>query len=76
MDLLPCPFCGSGCVSIQDGNDGNVMRGKFIKCMSCGVSGPCMDELSDSVAKWNTRVFHVAESCQVTYGNQSKPPTP
>jgi Lar family restriction alleviation protein len=56
--VLPCPFCGSGDVRVDE--HGTVRRRRFVVCWGCGATGPSVaDEVSGSEAEalrqWNRR---------------------
>lgn len=47
-ELLPCPFCGSGCHLADTGN-------KWISCNSCDAEGPVRATEQDAIKAWNVR---------------------
>lgn len=73
MSTLACPFCGFAAPITLFGGE---HVGYYAHCPNCEASGPVHLVAKSAEAAWNTRVFHVAESCQATYKNKSEPPTP
>jgi Lar family restriction alleviation protein len=51
-DLLPCPFCGSANVTLEELV---YCRDEFpgVTCDDCEALGPCGDDNADAIAKWN-----------------------
>jgi len=53
--MIPCPFCGSGKVTTQEGKcygAAPLFRGK---CEDCGANGPRDMDLLEAIHKWNMR---------------------
>lgn len=54
VELLPCPFCGSGNLAISNelDEDGNWV----VWCLDCKGGSTFCEHKTDAVAHWNTRV--------------------
>ena len=52
IELLPCPFCGSDELSVEE----QALGVQRLRCCQCGMTGPggslCLREMSDA---WNKR---------------------
>ena len=61
--LLPCPFCGSANLSVEDARD-------FISCLDCHTEGPCDIGIgSDYVRKsWNERAQQAPTPAVLPFG--------
>lgn len=53
--LLPCPWCGSEKMLLEDGYDEHECNDfPFIRCKDCGAAGPSfLEDPASAIAAWN-----------------------
>ena len=51
-ELSACPFCGSKSDVKSCGNYAET----WVRCFSCGATGPSLTDANKAWAAWNTRV--------------------
>ena len=66
-DPLPCPFCGSDEVSVENGIDSGY-RVWFVLCENCHAAGPLViaGKGPDAMKWWNRRAGQVADEPSAT----------
>ncbi len=67
-ELLPCPFCGSDDVIIENHVDDIEMMHPYISCIGCGTYGPQTSKGDENIAieRWNKR-DELAQTSQQSY---------
>ncbi len=51
-ELKPCPFCGNFIHTIEQVGDELVV---WIKCKTCGATGPASSSKQQAIDAWNRR---------------------
>ena len=57
-ELLPCPFCGNGDVTLRDDSECQRLDGVFpywVMCRYCQAMMQCFGTEKEAIKAWNTR---------------------
>lgn len=72
VELLPCPFCGSG-PTIQKTMFGHPVQ-KWVACAGCGASSAAYSSKVSAITAWNTRALSATRTAVKPLEWSSEPP--